>query len=303
MNENETITPAGAGESGRKTVDFAKSNDKLRARLKTVAEIAEAALTNQPHDEVPCWEHLVAALGRIETEMLIHTAEKPDGAGESGQTKARFDIEASKERMRELLGKVIEMAEKALAEPTVMGWRHYIKAVSDIRKALRPKPGTWVFENEWAWYGKEHEKLMPRMEVKDSPAEPQSRGEGEIENHQTTEPQNHQTEEKKAIGNFAGQGKVVSYAIDRDMTVTVTAKMIGDRVWEFKGIKNGDTLITGSVFGGKMQAMQYCKFIRNGIVSRSNLLKTKHRNAALRRAERAAESANVATSSGKEVAA
>jgi len=77
-------------------------------------------------------------------------------------------------------------------------------------------------------------------------------------------------DEKKAIGNFAGVGKVVSYAIDRDKAVTVTASTCGDGTWNFKGTKDGRTMIEGSIFGGKWQAIQYCKFIRNAIVSRAN---------------------------------
>ncbi len=86
-------------------------------------------------------------------------------------------------------------------------------------------------------------------------------------------------DEKKAIGNFAGVGKVVSYAIGRDMTVTVTANTTGDGAWMFKGIKNGETEIIGTVIGGKWKAMQYCKFIRNGIVSRANRLYHAHHKA------------------------
>ena len=88
----------------------------------------------------------------------------------------------------------------------------------------------------------------------------------------TTEP------EKKAIGNFAGQGKVVSYAIGRDMAVTVTASTTGDGLWNFKGTKDGHTMIIGTVFGGKWAAVRYCKFIRNGIVSRANRLGHGRRN-------------------------
>ena len=86
-------------------------------------------------------------------------------------------------------------------------------------------------------------------------------------------------DEKKAIGNFAGQGKVVSYAIDEMYAVTVTANTTGDGAWLFKGIKNGETEIIGTIIGGKWKAMQYCKFIRNGIVSRANRLYHAHHKA------------------------
>ena len=85
-------------------------------------------------------------------------------------------------------------------------------------------------------------------------------------------------DEKKAIGNFAGVGKVVSYAIGRDMTVTVTARTAGEGEWVFEGIKDGKIVISGSIFGGKWAAAQYCKFLRNGIVSRAkNVWKNHHR--------------------------
>ena len=85
-------------------------------------------------------------------------------------------------------------------------------------------------------------------------------------------------DEKKAIGNFAGQGKVVSYAIGRDMTVTVTARTVGEGEWVFEGIKDGKLVIEGNILGGKWAAAQYCKFLRNGIVSRAkNVWKNHHR--------------------------
>ena len=60
------------------TAKFKTANDKIRMRLKKVANIAEAALQSQPHDEVPCFEHLSIAEGRIETEMLIKTGLEPE---------------------------------------------------------------------------------------------------------------------------------------------------------------------------------------------------------------------------------
>ena len=91
-------------------------------------------------------------------------------------------------------------------------------------------------------------------------------------------------DEKKAIGNFAGGGKVVSYAIDENFAVTVTARTNDGRIWMFNGIKNGETAIMGTILGGKATAMRYCKFIRNGVMSR--LMKIKQNHA--RRAEKAA---------------
>ena len=150
------------------------TNNRLRARLKNVAELAENALANQPNGIDTCWEHLMGALGRIETEMLIHTAEKP------------LDPNAPE---------------------------------------------------------------MVRCEKPD---------------------------EKKAIGNFAGVGKVVSYAIGRDMTVTVTARTAGEGEWVFEGIKDGKLVIEGNILGGKWAAAQYCKFLRNWIVSRAKKVWKNH---------------------------
>ena len=88
--------------------------------------------------------------------------------------------------------------------------------------------------------------------------------------------ENAEPKKKKAVGNFAGAGKVVSYAIGRDMTVTVTANAAGQGAWSFKGIKDGETMIIGSIFGGKRMAMQYCRFLRNGIVSRAKKVWKNH---------------------------
>lgn len=245
----------------------------------------------------------------------------PDGAGESGQKKAIIDLAASNQRMRELLQKVAGIAEAALAnQPDEDGtcWRALSNAIGELRKAMRPEPGTLVFMDESAWYEKKMEELRSRMEPTagsgafftnekvlrdlvgdESHAEPQSRGEKKIENHQTTEPQNHQTEEKKAIGNFAGVGKVVSYAIGRDMTVTVTARTAGEGEWVFEGIKDGKLVIEGNILGGKWAAAQYCKFLRNGIVSRAKKVWKNHH----RRAEKAAAAlAGARSDAGKAVA-
>lgn len=93
----------------------------------------------------------------------------PGGAGESGQKKAKHftaaDIEASNQRMRDLLRNIDRIADKALAEePFGVGtcWRHLSKALSDIRKAMRPEPGTLAFEDEWAWYENQIEELRAK---------------------------------------------------------------------------------------------------------------------------------------------
>lgn len=217
----------------------------------------------------------------------------PDGAGESGKTKlkAAADIEASKERMHELLRKIAVIAYNAIeAEPADMGWRHLSKAVSDIRKAMRPEPGTLVFMDELAWFEKKMEELRSRMEptagsgafftnekvlkevaelVKpcETPLDPNAPG--MVQGGE-------KPDEKKAIGNFAGVGKVVSYAIGRDMTVTVTARTAGEGEWVFEGIKDGKLVIEGNILGGKWAAAQYCKFLRNGIVSRAKKVWKNH---------------------------
>lgn len=57
----------------------AMANEMMREKLKSVAAIADDALADQPADDVKCWEHLRSALGDIAKELLIHTAEKPEG--------------------------------------------------------------------------------------------------------------------------------------------------------------------------------------------------------------------------------
>ena len=86
---------------------------------------------------------------------------------ETRKTKAVIDLSASNQRMRELLQKVAGIAEAALAnQPHEDGacWRNLSKAVSDVRKAMRPEPGTLVFMDELAWFEKKMDELRSRME-------------------------------------------------------------------------------------------------------------------------------------------
>ena len=90
--------------------------------------------------------------------------------------------------------------------------------------------------------------------------------------------ENAEPKKRKAIGNFAGDGKVVSYAIDDRFAITVMAKHLdsGLAMWEFRGSKDGLCVINGYINGGKWAAMNLCKFIRNGIVSLADRLKRRH---------------------------
>ena len=193
----------------------------------------------------------------------------------TGKTKAIIDLAASNQRMRELLKKVAGIVEAALAnQPEGDGssaWRHLGAAVVNVRDALRPKPGTLAFEDEMALYKKQIEELRAKYGAGcEKPLDPNA-----PEMVRGGEP-----DEKKAIGNFAGVGKVVSYAIGRDMTVTVTARTAtGNGDWFFEGIKDGKIVISGCIFGGKWAAAQYCKFLKNGIVSRANRLYHAHHKA------------------------
>lgn len=85
---------------------------------------------------------------------------------ETGKTKEIIDLAASNQRMRELLQKVAGIAEAALAnQPEGDGTaacRHLGAAVVNIRKALRPEPGTLVFMDEWAWFEKQIEELRAK---------------------------------------------------------------------------------------------------------------------------------------------
>lgn len=225
---------------------------------------------------------------------------------ETGKTKAIIDLAASNQRMRELLQKVAGIAEAALAnQPHEDGtcWRALSKAIGELRKAMRPEPGTLAFMDELAWFEKNMEEMRSRMEPtagsgafftnekvlkevaelvkpRETPLDPNApemvRGNSPAESAESAEGEEF---EKKVIGNFAGVGKVVSYAIDKMYAVTVTANTTGDGVFTFKAIKNGETEIIGTILGGKWKAMQYCKFIRNGIVSRANRLYHAHHKA------------------------
>ena len=234
---------------------------------------------------------------------------------ETGKTKAIIDLAASNQRMRELLQKVAGIAEAALAnQPHEDGtcWRALSKAIGELRKSMRPEPGTLVFMDELAWFEKKMEELRSRMEptagsgafftnekVLKEVAELVKPCEKPLDTNAPEMVRGGEPDEKKAIGNFAGVGNVVSYAIDKNSAVTVTARTTDGRTWMFKGIKNGETAIMGTILGGKWQASQYCKFIRNGIVSRAKKV-WKNNN---RRAEKAASAlAGARSDAGKEVA-
>ena len=63
MSEKVMMEPT-AGSGAFFTNDetlMAASNEMMRAKLKEVAAIAEAALSNQPHEDGPCWRALRAA--------------------------------------------------------------------------------------------------------------------------------------------------------------------------------------------------------------------------------------------------
>ena len=204
----------------------------------------------------------------------------------------RAKLEASNEQRRELLRKVVEVAEHALAhqpENVRECWCHFNAAQLALRQMMRPKPNTLAFVNEKWWY-KENDAGTGLGAVdpaagsgafitpKDVIADPALKAAVEPQGKPLCPdaPEMARGEKKKAIGNFAGAGKVVSYAIDEMYAVTVTANTTGNGAWMFKGIKNGETEIIGTIIGGKWKAMQYCKFIRNGIVSRANRLYHAH---------------------------
>ena len=231
-------------------------------------------------------------------ENIIANPPMGGGPGEGQETdtqtnKPHIDLEAGIERMRNLLKEVESVAMSALCsqpETACECWRHLGKAVSDIRKAMRPKAGTLAFEDEWAWYGKQMDELRSRMDPKAGSgafftnekvlkevAELVKPCEKPLDPNAPEMVRGGEPDEKKAIGNFAGVGKVVSYAISRDMTVTVTARTVtGNGDWFFEGIKDGKIVISGSIFGGKWAAAQYCKFLRNGIVSRAKKVWKNH---------------------------
>lgn len=72
----------------------------------------------------------------------------------------------------------------------------------------------------------------------------------------------------KVVGNKASQYLLTSYTIGDTYAVVVTAKENIDRSWSFIGSIDNETVITGTIHGGKWKAAQYIKFVRNGILSR-----------------------------------
>lgn len=75
-------------------------------------------------------------------------------------------------------------------------------------------------------------------------------------------------EKDLAIGNRHSQYLLSSYTIDDTCAILVTAKQNHEGAWEFVGAINNETVITGTIHGGKWKASTYIKFIRNGILSR-----------------------------------
>lgn len=75
-------------------------------------------------------------------------------------------------------------------------------------------------------------------------------------------------EKDLAIGNRHSQYLLSSYSIGDTYAVVVTAKENIDRTWSFIGSINNETVITGTIHGGRTRAGKYIKFVRNGIVSR-----------------------------------
>lgn len=75
---------------------------------------------------------------------------------------------------------------------------------------------------------------------------------------------------ENGVGNISMMPDVLmSYSLTYGHVITVTANKTGDDEWQFTGVIDGKRTITGTVFGGKWRAVQYIKFIRNGILSRS----------------------------------
>ena len=213
---------------------------------------------------------------------------------ETGKTKAIIDLAASNQRMRELLQKVAGIAEAALAnQPHEDGtcWRALSKAIGELRKALRPEPGTLVFMDEWAWFEKKMEELRAKYGA--GCRVPVAGCETPLDPNAPEMVRGGEPDEKKAVGNICKPGKCISYAIDKRFCVTVTAAQEGrEDEWSFDGVKDGVTVIHGTILAGRWGANHYCKFIRNGIVSRANrIIKNRaHRKAKAKSLELGAES-------------
>lgn len=227
---------------------------------------------------------------------------------ETGKTKEVSDPSASNQRMLELLQKVAGIAEAELAKQPesdwTAAWCHLSAVVANVREAMRPEPGTLAFMDELAWYEKKMEELRAKygaesLELRAESLKPVKPRETPLDPNAPEMVRGEKPDGKKAIGDFAGVGKVVSYAIDENIAVTVTARKADGRIWMFKGIKQGETVIMGTILGGRATAARYCKFIRNGIVSRFMKIKRNH----TRRAEDAAAAlAGARSDAGKAVA-
>ena len=92
-------------------------------------------------------------------------------------------------------------------------------------------------------------------------------------NNNTTPLENTQAKtapKKGDVGNIVTADTIMSYSCTFGKTVCVSARKNTESLWDFEGVCNGDLVIRGEIYGGKWKAAQYAKFIRNGLLSRSN---------------------------------
>jgi hypothetical protein len=85
-----------------------------------------------------------------------------------------------------------------------------------------------------------------------------------LENTQANPPK------KGEVGNIVTADTIMSYSCTFSKTVCVSARKNTESLWDFEGVCNGELVIRGEIIGGKWKAAQYAKFIRNGLLSRSN---------------------------------
>lgn len=191
--------------------------------------------------------------------------------------------ESATDKLRSLLRNIENIADRALGTQPydeVPCWEHLSSAVGEIEKEL-----ALVSAGSGAFFTNENvlKEVAEQVKPCETPLDPNA-----PEMVRGGEP-----DEKKAIGNICKPGKCISYAIDKRFCVMVTAAQEGrEDEWSFDGVKDGVTVIHGTILAGRWGANHYCKFIRNGIVSRANrIIKNRaHRKAKAKSLELGAES-------------
>ena len=106
---------------------------------------------------------------------------------------------------------------------------------------------------------------------------------------------------RRMVGVVGNKTTVLCYYFLDNLDIQVTVREIGTGKWEVVGKNRDDLRIIATVFGGRMAAKTYAKFIRNGMVSRAKRLRGNKNRRKAESAAVAADAAEAAEATGTEV--